>query len=195
MTASLAYRKNEAAILRGDVPPKFLQLLPFIPMGRTLEIGSAEGVLALLMAKHGYDVAAIEKSEERYEAALDLRDQWVADYPQIKSARFFKGDIRDNLFLFNQTDTLIAIRSIYYLGDALVDVFAEAARKVPNVVLCGNGNRAGRWRQGNPDPPLLEWNRYAAREGMIELLERHGYRIVKEGSVNKGDEVVVGRLG
>lgn len=193
MTASLAYRKNEAAIRSGEVPPKFPQLLQYIPMGRTLEIGSAEGVLALLMAKHGYEVAALEKSEERYETALALRDQWVADCPQMHSARFFKGDIRDNLFLLNQTDTLVAVRMIYYLRDALDEVFAEVATKVPNVVLCGNGNRASRWRAGMPDAPLLEWNKYAAREGMIELLERHGYRIVKEGSVNKGDEVVVGR--
>jgi hypothetical protein len=33
-------------------------------------------------------------------------------------------------------------------------------------------------------------NRYAAREGMVELLERHGYRIA--ATVTEGDEIVVG---
>lgn len=189
MTGSLAYRKNEAAILRGDVPEKYTRLLPYIPGERILEIGSAEGVLALLLAKAGKRVTAVEQSEERHEAAQRLREDWGVWGPT-----FVCGHIQDNLHELEGKDTLVAVRMIYYLGDALDTVFAEAAKHIPNVVLCGNGNRAGRWRQGNPDPPLLEWNKYAAREGMIELLERHGYRIVREGTVNKGDEVVVGRM-
>lgn len=193
MTASLAYRKNEAAILRGDVPPKYLQLLPFIPGDRILEIGSAEGVLALLLAKQGKQVTALEKSPERHEAAQALRDAWGMD---VNGPRFICGDIGHNLHrLAASVDTLVAVRMIYYLGDQLDAIFEQVARKVPNVVLCGNGNRAARWRTGNPDAPLGEFNRYASREGMISLLERHGYRIVREGIVNKGDEVVVGQMG
>lgn len=190
MTGSLAYRKNEAAILRGDVPEKYLRLLPHIPGERILEIGSAEGVLALLLAKQGKDVAALEKSPERHEKALAVRDEWAKGDQRLEAVRFFQGDIIDNLFLLNQTDTLVAIRMIYYLGDQLDRVFAEVARKVPNVVLCGNGNRAARWRAGTPDEPLGEMNRYAASEGMTDLLIRHGYRIVKQ--VLEGDEIVVG---
>lgn len=190
MTASLAYRKNEAAILRGDVPPKYLQLLPYIPGDKILEIGSAEGVLALLLAKEGKQVTALEKSPERHEAAQALRDAWGMD---VNGPRFICGDAIANLGRLEGHDTLLCVRSIYYLGNGLDALFNTAAKHIPNVVLCGNGNRAGRWRSGNPDAPLLEWNRYAAREGMIELLERHGYRIVREGSVNKGDEVVVGQ--
>ena len=189
MTASLAYRKNEAAILRGDVPPKYLQLLPYIPGDKILEIGSAEGVLALLLAKAGKRVTAVEQSPERHAAALRLVHKW-----RVYGVNFINDDIAGLMHCVAcRAETLVAVRMIYYLGDQLDEVFATAARYIPNVVLCGNGNRAGRWRSGNPDAPLLEWNRYAAREGMIELLERHGYRIVREGSVNKGDEVVVGR--
>ena len=49
MTGSLAFRKNEAAIRRGEVPDKYTRLLPYITGERILEIGSAEGVLALLL--------------------------------------------------------------------------------------------------------------------------------------------------
>ena len=186
MTASLAYRKNEAAILSGEVPDKYLRLLPYIPGERILEIGSAEGVLALLLSKKGYDVAALERSPERYEAALALQDRWAGS-----SVRFFKGDIRDNLFLLNETDTLVAVRMIYYLGEDLDTVFAEAAKHVSNIVLCGNKNRAQWWRQGVPNRNDRVDNYYASHEGMTDLLLRHGYRI--ETLVEEGDPIVVGR--
>ena len=69
MTGSLAFRKNEAAIFRGDVPQKYLRLLPFIQGNKILEIGSAEGVLSLLLAKQGKEVIALERDEGRHLAA------------------------------------------------------------------------------------------------------------------------------
>ena len=188
MTASLAYRKNEAAIHRGDVPEKYLRLLPYIPGQRILEIGSAEGVLALLLAKAGKDVVALEKNEERHRAAKALADEWG-----VPNVNFINGDIRDRMApaLFPGIDTLVAVRAIYYFGDALDSIFAEVAKKIPNVVLCGNKNRAARWHAGTPDEPLGEMNRYASAVGMAELLERHGYTVVE--TVLDGDPIVVGK--
>lgn len=187
MTASLAFRKNEAAIIRGEVPEKYTRLLPYITGDRILEIGSAEGVLALLLAKQGKQVIALEKSTERHEAAQALRDTWGAG-----GVRFINGGIADRLDLLPGRDTLVAVRSIYYLGDDLDRVFAEAAKHIPNVVLCGNRNRAARWQAGNPDAPLGEMNRYASAVGMAELLERHGYTITE--TVLEGDPIVVARM-
>ena len=185
MTGSLAYRKNEDAIRRGDVPEKYLRILPHIPGKRILEIGSAEGVLALLLAKQGKEVIALERSAERHEAAQALRDAWGMEGP-----RFILGDIRSNLDRLDGIDTLLAVRMIYYLRDDLDAVFGEVARHVPTVVLCGNRNRADRWRQGQQDEPGGPFNKYASREGMKDLLTRHGYKIVSEVTV--GDEIVVG---
>lgn len=190
MTGSLAYRKNEAAIIRGDVPEKFTRLLPFITGQRILEIGSAEGVLALLLARGGKRVMALEKSAERHEGAANLYGQWLGRERKFIPPTFVNGDIRDNLHLLHNQDTLVAVRMIYYLRDDIDRVFAEVAKLIPTVVLCGNKNRAARWRAGTPDEPLGDFNRYAAREGMIELLERHGYRIA--ATVTEGDEIVVG---
>jgi len=194
VTGSLAYRKNEAAIVRGDVPEKYTRLLPFIAGNRILEIGSAEGVLALLLARQGKQVTALEKSEERHDTAQQLYGEWEAREGRFKAPRFINGDIGANLGLLEGHDTLLAVRSIYYLGESgLESLFKAAAKHIPTVVLCGNKNRAARWRAGTPDEPLGEMNRYAAREGMTELLERHGYRITQ--SVTEGDEIVVGALG
>lgn len=186
---SLAYRKHEAAILRGDVPEKYLRLLPFITGDKILEIGSAEGVLALLLAKNGKKVTALERQADRHETAQFLRDWWGLK----NNPRFICGDILDNLDRLKGVETLVAIRMIYYLRDDLDTVFAEVAKHVPNVVLCGNKNRAERWRKGIVDPTSNADDKYASREGMKDLLTRHGYKIVKE--VTEGDEIVVGRLG
>lgn len=185
MTASLAYRKNEDAILRGEIPLKYLRILPHIPGDKILEIGSAEGVLSLLLAGQGKDVTALERKAERHEAAQRLRDAWG-----ISGPRFVCGDIRDNLDRLEGIDTLVAVRMIYYLRDDLDSVFAEVAKHVPNVVLCGNINRANRWRMGQPDEPGGPHNYYASEEGMTDLLTRHGYRIVDFN--DEGDEIVVG---
>jgi hypothetical protein len=190
VTGSLAFRKNEAAIIRGDVPEKYTRLLPFITGRRILEIGSAEGVLALLLAKLGRTVTAVEKSEERHHAAMKLYAEWAAREEHFTAPTFVNDRIGNRLDLLNGMNTVVAIRSIYYLGDDLDRIFEKVAQKVPNVVLCGNRNRADRWRRGVPDEPLGDMNRYAAREGMIEMLKRHGYRIMKV--VTEGDEIVVG---
>jgi SAM-dependent methyltransferase len=193
VTGSLAYRKNETAIQRGEVPDKYTRLLPYIPGQRILEIGSAEGVLALLLAREGKTVTALEKSEERHETAQQLYCEWLGREKNFKAPTFVNGSIANHLNLVAGQDTLVAVRMIYYLGNQLDSVFAEVSKYVPNVVLCGNRNRAERWRAGNPDPPLGDMNRYAAHEGMEALLERHGYEIVSE--LREGDEIVVGRRG
>lgn len=184
--ASLAYRKNEESILRGEVPEKYLRLLPHVPGQRILEIGSAEGVLALLLAKEGKKVTALERQEDRHLSAQRLRGAW-GDY----GVRFICGDIVNKLDLLDRADTLVAVRMIYYLREWLDIVFKEVAKNVPNVVLCGNRNRADRYRAGVKDEPGGPHNFYASREGMRALLERHGYEIVSE--VTEGDEIVVGR--
>jgi predicted TPR repeat methyltransferase len=190
VTHSLAYRKNEDAILRGEVPSKYTRLLPFIAGNRILEIGSAEGVLSLLLARQGKQVTAIEKSEERHEAAANLYSRWLAGVNHFTAPTFVNDRIGNRLDLLNGVDTLVAVRVIYYLGEELDRIFAKVSQKVPKVVLCGNRNRAERWRAGTPDEPLGDMNRYAASEGMVELLERHGYGITAQ--VLEGDEIVVG---
>lgn len=187
MTGSLAYRKNEAAILRGEVPDKYLRLVPYITGDSILEIGSAEGVLSLLLASQGKFVTALERKLERHEAALALKAAWKA-----AGGVFVHGDIADNLHLLEGIDTLVAVRMIYYLRDEIDAVFSEVAAKVNKIVLCGNKNRAAWWRQGIPDREDGAVNYYASQEGMRALLERHGYAIVQEET--DGDPIVVGTL-
>lgn len=192
---SLAYRNNERSILRGAVPPKYTRLLPYIPGDKILEIGSAEGVLSLLLARADMgakkEVTALERQSDRHESALKLQANWARVYRFTCHPAFVNGSIEDHTELLEGVDTLVAVRMIYYLGEHLDDLFRQAAKMVPNVVLCGNGNRAQRWRGGISEETKAD-NYYASREGMVDLLARHGYRIVNV--VPEGDEIVVGRI-
>lgn len=195
MTGSLAYRNHEAAILRGVAPQKYWRLLPYITGNHILEIGSAEGVLACLLARGDIGrkvrVVALERSRERHEAAMRLYEAWVARFDMSALSYFELGDIADRLELLEGIDTLVAVRMIYYLGDHLDAVFAAVARKISNIVLCGNANRAASWRDGQPNPHERVDNYYASSEGMKDLLGRHGYTIVDE--VTDGDPIIVAR--
>jgi hypothetical protein len=185
MTASLAYRKHEAAILRGDVPEKYTRIMPHIQGLRIIEAGSAEGVLACLLAKDGREVTAIEAKAARHEKAIELARLWGVQ------VEFVNGRVECSLPRLKGADCFVAVRAIYYWGADLETVFSAVAEHIPTVVLCGNRNRADAWRAGRPHEPLGDFNRYAAVEGMVGLLERHGYQT--EAAVTDGDEIVIGR--
>ena len=110
MTGSLAYRKNEAAIKAGDVPDKYTRLLPYIPGQNILEIGSAEGVLALLLARMGRNVTALEKSEERHSSANELYSRWEAREGHFVAPTFVNASIGERLSAINGRVAKSAVR-------------------------------------------------------------------------------------
>lgn len=182
---SLAYRKARADIWAGRVPAKYTRLLPYITGSPVLEMGSAEGVLSLLIAKQGQKVTGLELREERHLEALRLRKHWG-----VKGATFFVGDIRDNLHLLTGIRTFVAVRAIYYLRNDAGAVLAHCATAgIGRVVLCGNGNRAEQWRT-DPLTALGRFNRLASVDGMRDALQGAGYRI--ETVIAEGDPIVVG---
>lgn len=194
-TGSLAYRRNVAAIQDGKPPEKYLRLLPYITGRRILEIGAAEGVLSLLLADRdeAASVIAVEQSPERHAEALALQRRWWLDLGRrVSRCTMVCGDIRQRYDLFDGVETVVAIRTIYHLREAIPDVFAAmAAAGVSSVVLCGNSNRA-KWPNSTPKAAELgEWNRYAGVGGMGEALIAAGYRI--DTVVREGDPIVTGR--
>jgi predicted nicotinamide N-methyase len=188
---SLAYRKNEKEILRGNVPKKYTRIAPFVKGPRVLEFGSAEGVLSLLLAREGKSVISLERRADRHESALKLSEAWRAQCLVTAAPNFVNAGISERLDLLEGVDTVLAVRVIYYLLDQIDPVFAAISEKVSQVVLCGNKNRAGWWREGLLGPNDRADNYYASAEGMRDLLTRHGYEI--EAEVLDGDEIVVGR--
>lgn len=191
VTSSLAYRKNEKEIRRGNLPEKYTRIVPFVTGNRVLEFGSAEGVLSLQLARQGKSVIALERRADRHEGALRLSEAWKSQGFISSAPNFVNAGISDRFDLLEGVDTLLAVRVIYYLLDQIDPVFSAIAEKVPQVVLCGNKNRAMWWREGLPSPHDRADNYYASAEGMRDLLTRHGYEIERE--VIDGDAIVVGR--
>jgi hypothetical protein len=193
MTASLAYRKNHDAIWSGDAPFKYQRVLAHVTEGPVLEIGAAEGVLALLMAERGLDVTALELRRERHEAAVALQRHWLELDRKVGSASMMLGDIANGLDLLGGFQTLVAVRVIYHLRDRVGEVIGAAhERGVRNVVLCGNRNRAAMfYKNQGVDNSLGRFNYYASVDGMIEALTSAGYKV--EDIVEQGDPIVVGR--
>lgn len=189
---SLAYRNHEAKIWNGEVPEKYSRIIPFITGNTVLEIGSAEGVLALLLSDAGRNVIAVEKNQGRWEEAKRLRDRWRELGRDVSGAGLFNCDVREMKEPFRDIHTVVAVRSIYYLREDAQPVLNEIGKnRVPQVVLCGNRNRAA-WNEAERAKNALgKWNYYASVEGMTELLTRAGYEI--DVTVTEGDPIVVGR--
>lgn len=187
-TGSLAYRKNQAGIWDGKVPDKYLRLLPYITGRRILEFGAAEGVLSLLLSERtSTSVFALEQNADRHETALALQRRWKELGRRVEACTMVHGDIRDQRM--DGIETVVAIRTIYHLGDSIPDVFEGFARAgVASIVLCGNANRERRAAAGTGDP----FDEYAGANGMTRVLETAGYRI--EAVVREGDPIVTGRL-
>lgn len=189
---SLAYRKNAAAIWNGDVPEKYRRLLPYVTGRSILEIGAAEGVLALLLAERDAlaHVTALELRPDRHESALALQARWRALGKPVDGCAMLCGDIESSLDLLYGVDTLVASRTIYYLREAVHDVFEIVGARVPRVVLAGNANRARMFAAGVKDG-LGPFNYYASVEGMGDVLTRAGYSI-ESVVTDGGDPIVTG---
>jgi hypothetical protein len=189
---SLEYRKNKDAIKKGEIPEKYTRLLNYITGDRILELGAAEGVLSLLLAERKHQVYALELRPERHEEAKRLQQLWLHQGRDVSTCEMVLGDIRQKRDLLSKVDTLVAVRSIYYLRDQVDDVFAEVGKHVKRVVLCGNKNRAKTYFDagGNPTDNLGRFKFYASVEGMTEVLKNAGYTIAE--TIRDGDPIVVG---
>ncbi len=148
--------------------------------------------LALLLAQTKHRVIALEQNRERHEEALTPAKAVAGNRPRCRPLRDGARGYPGTAELLESVDTLIAVRSIYYLRDTIRPVFAAVSRHVENVVLCGNKNRARHYHElsGKPDDPRGPFNYFATLERMTSLLGDCGYRIAR--SVAEGDPIVVG---
>lgn len=184
--ASLAYRKHRQDIWSGKIPEKYLRVARHVTGRRVLELGSAEGVLAVTLGERGHAVTGVELRPERHAEAV----RFIAHRRQASNVLLVCGDILQRLEVFVGIDTLVAVRSIYYLRDQAPHVLRTArAAGVREVVLCGNRNRALQSAMA-PESDLGRFNRLASIDGMTALLVDARYKVAEV--VPEGDPIVVG---
>lgn len=190
---SFEYRKEADLIRTGGVSSKYTRILPFVPGRNVFEVGAAEGVLSLLLAERKDHVFGVEKVDSRHQQALALQNTWRELGFPVDNCEMLLGDVRDHYDKLDSADTVVAVRSIYYLKDDLDDVFSQFAARVSNVVLCGNRSRSVKYFENRGTKAFGDtvghYNYYASLDGMWNLVTRHGFRVVH--AVPDGDPIVV----
>jgi len=208
---SLAFRHNEEKILSGIIPTKYKKILKHVEGNNILEVGAAEGVLSLLVAKENPNrhVIGLERHSLRYETSIELQKRWA-----INNCKFIKGEFIENFHLLKGIDTFIGIRTIYYFLHDTDKIFSEISKNCSRLILGGNANRsfgsgAKRSIKGiteisvsglNPNLDYAPYqkvgrnpNYYASARGMEEIGKKYGYEtelLINE--TNKIDPLYVG---
>lgn len=193
--SSVDYLAHEEILKEGLLPDKFARLLPLIEGDRILEIGSAEGILAMALTASKSKVVSLDITPARQEAGKKLQEAWIeAGRGEVTRCEFVCGDIFERFDLLGDADTVIASRVIYYFHEAMHDLISACVeRGVSSIVLVGNEYRAVAWDENRDGKELGKYAYYSTVAGMKELLESHGYAVTTV--IPEGDPIVVGRLG
>lgn len=177
---SLDFRRNAAAIFRGELPEKYTELVGMIPGERVVEVGAGEGVLALAVSANKQAVRAIDFTPLRHEKGKEIQAAWRALGKDVDRCELVLGDVFEDPSLLDGFDTLVASRVIYYFGER-TDLFMElVSARVNNIVLVGNSRRAKRYARGHVSKDLGDAARLSTPEGMRDILEKWGYEVVLE---------------
>ena len=191
---SVDYLAYEDLLKEGGLPEKFTRILPLVDGDRILEIGSAEGILAMALTATKSKVVSLDITPARQEGGRKLQEAWLkAGRSEVTRCEFVCGDIFDRFDLLQNADTVIASRVIYYFHEAMHDLVSACARSgVTSIVLVGNEYRAEAWNNNRDGKELGKFAYYSTVEGMKDLLEKHGYKVLQV--LPEGDPVVVGSL-
>lgn len=191
---SVDYRRHKRALWRGEAPPRVIELSSHIPAGSVVDIGAAEGILAMELAagRPNTRVRAIDVTPRRHVTGTELRTRWLDLGRPVEGCEMVLGDALTDPSLLDGFDTLVASRVIYYFGDRVDPFMAEVAQRVRQVCLVGNASRNKRLARGRQPADIGANVVYSTPEGMADLLTRHGFEIVASGLAS-GDPYVIGR--
>lgn len=183
---SFAYADCRVDVWHGRVPERFDSVRWEITGHRVIELGGAEGILALQLARYGHVVTSIDVDEASHAEALLLKNRWKVMFGScIDDASFILGDVRENIDVLRDRDSLVAVRSFCHLGREDAEGILSAARVLGiwEVVLCGDERIA----QDSADPH----HDLSSVDGMVRLLESADFKIFS--IVPEGDPIVVAR--
>lgn len=173
---SIEFDANKDVHWQGQTVPKFDRLVSIMPGNSLVEIGAAEGILSLTMAPHKERVRAIDITPNRHQKALELKARWIELGKPVENCEMVLGDALKHPELIAGFDTLMASRVIYYFGTYLEEFMDNVRKNVDNICLIGNPVRTAQLAKGNTGK-LGEYAKYATVPGMIELVERHGFKV------------------
>ena len=188
------YIRDRKAIERGRcIPGRHFFTASLVPGDSVLEVGGNKGILALLLARRGLSVSSVEYQSVAHHEALRLQRKWANRGLRVESAEFINADIFDVLDSKRLAhDTVVLSRVAYHLRDGLFTFLDHLPTDVKYLVVAGNNTKAQEFYRGESHP-LAGYLKYAAIEGMCELLECGGFAVeaIRPAS-DWNDPVVVG---
>jgi len=172
-----SFKRNKERIFAGDIPERYKELSSLIPGNRILDVGSADGTLALHLSATREHVYGVEQSLPRYQTATALQKTWSDRTGGYRNCTFLNASLLDKPELFEDVDTVTFIRVIYHLGEHADGIMRKIREKqnIRNVVLCGNRSKEMRLQNGENFKQLGDYARLATEEGMVHLLKHYGF--------------------
>lgn len=190
------FRKNREQIALGDVPDRYKRTASYVPGKRVLDIGSADGTLALFLAQSKEFVIGAELMRYRHKTAQEMQRTWASRGARTDNLKFVNRGVKRVKPLLNEVDTIVLSRTLYHLRDDAFWLFKELERSenIEYVALFGNRDKEKEWfdTDGN-QPGLGKYLALASKHGMEELLTNHGFSIETSiASTETEDPIVIG---
>ena len=190
------FRKNKQQIALGNVPARYERTAELVPGKRVLDIGSADGTLALVLAQSKEKVIGAELMRYRHKTAQEMQRTWAKRGAKTDNVRFVnRGAKRVRPFL-REVDTVVLSRALYHLRDDAFWLFAQIERipTITHVALFGNRDKEREWFDTKGEQPGLgKYLALVAQEGMEDILKKHGFDIETSiASTETEDPIVIG---
>ena len=185
--------ENKDNIFAGRIPERYRRVARYVPGDTILEVGSADGTQALVLAKERRRVYGVELMSEQHEMALSLRDHWLGIGIDVQNCEFYKGDALAFSYLLDCVDTVLLSRVLYHLRED-INVYFETIRVsgVKCVALVGCPVRERNWHTyGARGDMMGKYTYYASQVGMENVLREFGFQIVTSLSSEGGEDPMV----
>jgi hypothetical protein len=192
----IEYRKNKSEIARGVVPARYVRTAEKVPGQKILDIGSADGTLALVLAQSKQLVIGSELMRYRHRAALQTKNAWSQRGVPTDNVRFVNRSVKRIRPFLKEVDTVVISRALYHFREDAFWLFRqiEKSPNIHHVALFGNREKEREWlTTRGTNPGLGKYLALATQNGMEDILTRHGFTIEASiPSTRTEDPVVIG---
>jgi SAM-dependent methyltransferase len=189
------FRKNKEAIRSGFVPERLVSFANQIPGKKILEIGSADGTLALELGRRGKEVVGLELTKYRHETAVWLREEWVKQGIPVQNVKFVRSSASNAQDYVFQAETLVLSRTLYHLGEEAFMLFEMACKSptIKYVAILGNRVKERIFESGGSIPGLPgRYLKLSSLEGMSDFVQSFGFAVaLAQEATNSRDPMVI----
>lgn len=190
------FRKNREQIALGNVPGRYERTASFVPGRRVLDIGSADGTLALVLAQSKEKVIGAELMRYRHRTAQQMQRTWAERGARTENLRFVNRGVKRVKPLLKEVDTVVLSRTLYHLRADASWLFSQLKEfdNIEYVALFGNRDKEREWFGSKGEQTGLgEYLAFSGQEGMEDILRKHGFDIETSiASTETEDPIVIG---